>query len=71
MLPFDTELHWFTISDVIEHINKNSGLLKNVSKGIVHTVLEYDSKLVVAKYKLTLGKNENKTHKIISLIRVS
>lgn len=34
-------------------------------------VLEYDSKLVVAKYKLTLGKNENKTHKIISLIRVS
>ena len=34
-------------------------------------VLEYDSKLVVAKYKLILGKNENKTHKIISFIRVS
>ena len=36
MLPFDTELHWFTISEVIEHINKNSGLLKNISKGIVN-----------------------------------
>lgn len=34
-------------------------------------VLEYDTKLVVAKYKLILGKNENKTHKIISFTRIS
>lgn len=33
-------------------------------------VLEYDSKLVVAKYKLILGKNENKTHKIDSFTRI-
>lgn len=55
MLPFDTELHWFTISEVIEHINKNSGLLKNVSKGIVHTVLEYDTNHTTGNFRLKPG----------------
>ncbi len=34
-------------------------------------VTQYDTKAVVAKYKLTLGKNTNGTHKIISFIRVN
>lgn len=55
MLPFDTELHWFTIRDVIEHINKNSGLLKNINKGIVHTVLEYDTNNTTGNFRLKPG----------------
>ena len=40
------------------------------NKNYKTSIIEYDSKLVVAKYKLTLGKNTNGTHKIISFIRV-
>lgn len=50
------------------NINEDNDLFNKYYEA---NVLEYDSKLVVAKYKLTLGKNENKTHKIISLIRIS
>lgn len=34
-------------------------------------ITQYDAEAVVAKYKLTLGKNTNGTHKIISFIRVN
>lgn len=34
-------------------------------------VTKYDNKLVVAKYKLTLEKNTNNTHKLISFIRIN
>lgn len=34
-------------------------------------ITEYDNKLVVAKYKLILSKNENKTHKLISFTRIN
>lgn len=50
------------------NINEDNDLFNKYYEA---NVLEYDSKLVVAKYKLILGKNENKTHKIISFIRVS
>lgn len=60
-----------TIEVNIDVLNTNDEDGELYNKYYKTSVIEYDNKLVVAKYKLTLGKNTNGTHKIISFIRVS
>lgn len=59
-----------TIEVDIDVLNTNDEDGELYNKNYKTSVIEYDNKLVVAKYKLTLDKNTNGTHKIVSFIRV-
>lgn len=51
VLPFDSEVHWFTINDTIDFIHKDYNIFNSMQKCVVENVLEYDEAFTTGTFR--------------------